>query len=411
MAPLQTVWQLLNQDTGLFSGFQSPLLSWIGAGAILTFCLWHGAWLFAGFLHIRRAFSRINASVARLLRARHTVNAEWITIPGLRKMSAPPPVESSRRDLDDLQELDRLLRAEPAFAAAWLSYRKTFSVEQPSWFIEPTVHTDRSSIEFFPLETLCVGRLDIRFYHSLPALMTGIGLTFTFLAILLGLSKLHADGSHIDGIQGLINGLAGKFLTSIVALACANAFGFMEKSLFFRLSAAHRRLISSLDEMFPQRVRDRSSSADARSYLHSLSPSGIRNDTLVHVEESMNQRLAVIVTALSDLSGSLTGLKLNDQTSSREQLASHLGRAIQEEFRPLLAPLQGAIEELTRAVERTTSHAPLAHGDIERLLEHLKQGAERQSEGQDTVPRSLLTRQGRMRALWQKPVSRGESIS
>jgi len=64
--------------------------------------------------------------------------------------------------------------------------------------------------------------------------MTGMGLMFTLLAILIGRSELHANGSEIDGIQELINGLSGKFVTSIVGLACANAFTLLEHSLWQR---------------------------------------------------------------------------------------------------------------------------------------------------------------------------------
>lgn len=89
--------------------------------------------------------------------------------------------------------------------------------------------------------------------------MTGMGLMFTFLAILIGLSKLHANGSEIDGIQGLINGLSGKFVTSIVGLACANAFTLLEHSFWHRLDNRHRECISLLDAMFPQRATDQHS--------------------------------------------------------------------------------------------------------------------------------------------------------
>ncbi len=84
---------------------------------------------------------------------------------------------------------------------------------------------------------------------------------------------------------------------------------------------------------------------------------------------------------------------------------------MQQEFRPLLAPLQHAIEELTRAVERTRDHAPLAHGDLERLLDVLKQGVERHSGDQETVQPSFFNRQGRMRLHWRKPVFPGDSLS
>lgn len=78
----------------------------------------------------------------------------------------------------------------------------------------------------------------------------------TFLAILIGLSKLHADGSHIVGIQGLINGLAGKFLTSIVGLLCANLFVLLEKSALHRLGTTQQQFVAMVDELFPRRTME-----------------------------------------------------------------------------------------------------------------------------------------------------------
>lgn len=59
----------------------------------------------------------------------------------------------------------------------------------------------RTAAEFFPRDLLN-SRLNLAFYHQFPVVDYGGGLLFTFLAILIGLSKLHADGSHIVGIQG-----------------------------------------------------------------------------------------------------------------------------------------------------------------------------------------------------------------
>lgn len=215
------LWELLTRDVTVVGGLQSPLLSWVGAAGILIFCLWHSAVLIRGLLQIQRTLSRFHSTVAPLVLARRQVAKDWLVIPTLAKRRARLDESAeTRRDLDDLQALDRAVRSEQAFAREWLSYRKTLAVEQSAWFLEPTVHSQRSASDFFSFDSLCAAHLDVRFYRQLPAFMTGIGLMFTFLAILIGLSKLHANGSEIEGIQGLINGLSGKFVTSIVGLAC-----------------------------------------------------------------------------------------------------------------------------------------------------------------------------------------------
>ncbi|HEU4683808.1 MAG TPA: hypothetical protein VFS39_04830 [Nitrospira sp.] len=403
MGILDTCWQALNQDIGLFPGFRSPLLSWLGAAGILVFSVWHSGALLHGFLWASRAFGRCNTALEKLARARHAVNREWIALPRLKRPSSPSlVVEGSRRDLDDLENLDRILRAEPAFIAGWLSYRKTFAVEQPSWFIEPNVHADRSSSEFFLLEWMCADRLDLRFYHALPGLITGIGLTFTFLAILLGLSKLHADGSHIEGIQGLINGLAGKFLTSIVALVCANGFVLLDKSLAFRLERSHRRFIALLDEIFPQRVRERNAQSAASRAAAAPASSVIRSEELSRGMDSVNRRLTATVNALSQFSESLAQLRKGEGRWNEEELSVCLGQALKREFLPLFSPLRDSIDALSRAIEGRHDPAPLAHDDMERLVGAVKHRSMEERQDRRDTGRTV----GPLGLIWFRPDGR-----
>ena len=72
----------------------------------------------------------------------------------------------------------------------------------------------------------------------------------------IGLGKVHAEGSEIVGIQGLINGLAGKFLTSIVGLIVANVFTFIEKPMVARLIKAHHTFLGLIDQLFPRKTME-----------------------------------------------------------------------------------------------------------------------------------------------------------
>jgi hypothetical protein len=363
-------WQMLSRDVALVGGFQSPLLSWLGACGIVLLCLWHSVFLIRGVFQIRQAFVRLHPPIARLALARQQVSKEWILLPHLaKKQMQLAQAQGVRCDLDDLQELDRVMRAEQAFADDWLSYRKTFVVEQPSWFIEPTVSTERSAAEHFSFAALCATRLNVRFYQQLPAFLTGVGLMFTFLAILIGLSKLHANGSQIEGIQGLINGLAGKFVTSVVGLACANSFMLLEKSLWYRLTKHHRLFVSLLDAMFPQNVNDRSLHAS-----HSTSaPIGgsLRNDSANQLIEAVHHRLGATVSALTSVSQSLTTLGNTQGQLKQEQLASDIGVEVRKALKPLLDPMLESIRDLNRSIDKHSRPTPLSHAETDKMLDQL----------------------------------------
>jgi hypothetical protein len=370
------LWELLIHDVTVIGGLQSPMLSWIGAAGILTLCLWHSAVLIRGLLQIQRTLSRFHSIVAPLVSARQQMSKDWLVIPALAKRRARLDESDTRRDLDDLQALDRAVQSEQAFARDWLSYRKTLAVEQSAWFLEPTVHSQRSASDYFSFESLCSAHLNVRFYRQLPAFLTGMGLMFTFLAILIGLSKLHANGSEIDGIQGLINGLSGKFVTSIVGLACANAFTLLENSLWHRLDNRHRECISLLDEMFPQKAVDQSAQI-------SSSPSGppatmvapVRDDNAHQLVEVVQQRLGSTVAALNSVSQALTTLNAKHSSIKLDDLPAEIGHEVQRALRPLTNPLLEAIHDLNRSIKEQRSPVQLSQSEIETMFQELRSNA------------------------------------
>lgn len=126
------IWMWLIQDIAVFGNFQSPLVSWLGAAGIVSLCLWHGVALLLGVQRIRSGVERLEPRLQRLVQARQDVSNEWISLSALAKKPSPGnPRSPSRRDLDDLEELDRMMRDESIFAHEWLSFRKTFVIDHP----------------------------------------------------------------------------------------------------------------------------------------------------------------------------------------------------------------------------------------------------------------------------------------
>jgi hypothetical protein len=367
----EDVWRVVSQDVTIVGGIQSPMLSWIGVTGILTLFLWHGTMLLRSLFKLRRILSRFYSSVLPLVVARQQVVKDWLVIPNLAKKRVHPNETSeARRDLDDLQALDRTFRTAPALVKEWLSYRKTFAVEQSVWFLEPTVHGQRSATEFFSFEVLCAGQLNVRFYRQLPSFLTGIGLLFTFIAILIGLSKLHANGPQIEGIQGLINGLSGKFVTSIVGLACANVLTLLENSMWHSLESQHRRCLSLLDELFPQKAADYQAQPMNGAPASMISP--IRNDGTTQLVEIMQQRLSSTVTALNSATQTLTALNSKQSPTKLDDLPSEIAHEVQRALRPIMNPLLEAVQDLTHAINNQSSSVQLSQSEIETMFQELR---------------------------------------
>ncbi|MBA3916864.1 MAG: hypothetical protein H0X25_24070, partial [Acidobacteriales bacterium] len=90
------------------------------------------------------------------------------------------------------------------------------------WFLTEKPRT------ILPHETVVGNSFHAAIFTSFPGLLTGAGLTLTFVAILLALYGVHYDKANaadpVTGIDTLINGLSGKFLSSIVALVLSILF-------------------------------------------------------------------------------------------------------------------------------------------------------------------------------------------
>jgi hypothetical protein len=350
---MMSIWEFLSQDVALFGGLHSPLLSWVGSCGLLAFFLWHVARLTTAISIVQGCYTRVWPTLTRLASGRKSLQSEWLTIPALadsKKGGNRSGSLSDRIDLDDLQTLDKAMRQEVRLEQAWLKFRKTFVVERTAWFIEPRVFATRTASEFFPRDLLN-GRLNLSFYHQFPSLITGIGLLLTFLAILIGLSKLHADGSHIVGIQGLINGLAGKFLTSIVGLVCANLFVLIEKSALHRLATTQQQFVTMVDELFPRKTVEQMLENLTPGTSASQAPAAASGDLGDRLVGTLSDRLSPTVAALREAVELLGRQESGGRAGAPDRLAEDLSRAMQQTMAAPIQELNQSILALARSVE------------------------------------------------------------
>lgn len=121
---------------------------------------------------------------------------------------------------------------------------------QQGWFLT------RPAKEIFTEDDLVFNLYHASFYQAVPSVLTAVGLLATFVAILQGLAGVTynaADTLHpVEGIDALINGLAGKFLSSILALILSVLFTFFERKVCERqISRSYEQLLRRSKEVFP----------------------------------------------------------------------------------------------------------------------------------------------------------------
>lgn len=114
----------------------------------------------------------------------------------------------------------------------------------------------RSVSECLPEEQVVDPFYHSRFHESVPGILTALGLLATFVAILMALAGVTynvRDPLHpVSGIDQLINGLSGKFLSSIIALLLSVVFTVLERKACEQpLRDAYDALIKRCKDVFP----------------------------------------------------------------------------------------------------------------------------------------------------------------
>jgi hypothetical protein len=88
--------------------------------------------------------------------------------------------------------------------------------------------------------------------EALPGWLTAIGLLTTFIAILLGLQGVKVlSNLEVRGIGGLVNGLSGKFFSSIIALGCAITITITSYFVSGETDRLWGRLAERLQDLIP----------------------------------------------------------------------------------------------------------------------------------------------------------------
>jgi len=361
MTSMSSLWDFLSRDASFFGGPQSPMLSWIGSFGIVLFFLWHVMRLRRGVSGAQQPFVRVRPMLIALADDRGDVDHERFTSRAL--VGFTPPAEQAtssptRIDCNDLNALEEVLQKEPMFRQPWAQFRKTLVLEHVPWFVEPRIFSTRRAEDIFTQDTLLSHRVNLAFYNQLPSLMTGIGLLLTFLALYIGLSKLHAEGHEIVGIQGLINGLAGKFLTSIVGLIAANLFTLIEKPMIFRLMKEHHSFLGLIDKLFPRKTMEQM--LEQLTPMHSVQGRG-RQASGGELRERVGgigtDSLAVPIAELTSAVRSLTKWKEDEQAAGRRMMAE-LPRVLREEFTAPMNTLNDSIHDLTTSLKDMRIHRP-----------------------------------------------------
>lgn len=211
-----------------FFGLNAPAFSWLASAGIITYFFWVYLRHRQESKNRQGAYLTVDRKLKSLVTDKISGNSGGIT----------------RRTYD---EIDKVFTGIPLLHAPWQAIsslmvsRTSKRGEERYWVSEDAGAIFNKNIT-----------IENQNYRNAPAIITGVGLLATFLAILVALLDMRIVNNRIQGLDLLIQGLSGKFLSSVVAVACATWLVGAEKSLFQPVKACAASLSMTLRKLLPR---------------------------------------------------------------------------------------------------------------------------------------------------------------
>jgi ABC-type transporter Mla subunit MlaD len=301
--------------------------------------------------------------------------------------------------LSDVENMRKIFDDSQLLASIWTDIERKLIRRQDLsgdefWLSVPASEVLNSS-------SVTESKLNRDWYEAIPGLLSGTGLLVTFIAILIALLHVKLEGNQVKGLPLLIEGLSGKFVSSIAALFAATIFVIFEKQQFHTLDRSVSKLAAAVADVVPiltpthllvelqkdmgeQSVAFRSFNADLsgrlkQSFSESMGPTLERMVTTI---EDMNQLLRAAESAKSDtISESLGGMitRLEESLTQSlgkmgEQFASSLSGNTMTQFSKLSESLAGAASVL----EQMNAHNQTTQTALTELVSFAKESAAEQ---------------------------------
>ena len=353
-------------------GLDAPKFAWLAAVGLLVVPLCVLLYL---FWEVRRQSTILSEAANRIDRLRSRTPARLKS----SGENGPRNVLKNGLTASVYGALADILGSFPTLSHAWSGYAATMVVRS-SGTGEEQVWGSESAGATFTDAAIWEGRLNRSFYNSLPGVVTSTGLLFTFLAILVALVDVRIDTqtNQIAGLPLLIEGLSGKFVSSIAALLSATIFLLVEKPLAHRLSKGRMRLVSSMDALVPRlsstRVlaemqRDMSAMAELASLTSKssaeqleLSRSQVKASTAV-LRQCMVQMNETAGSSITHMAVTLTGV-VRDLSERVSGLGTEMAGALQKSAEQASGATSAVVDKVENWSARNTEQ--LEHA-IEQL--------------------------------------------
>jgi hypothetical protein len=289
----------------VFFGIKAPCFSWLISIALIVFSV----------IILVKHFSKTRAAASALNKVGSQVSSLQYD---------HPPRPGSGLSTQAYDAISRIFEELPQLSTIWNNLKRHIirrvdnDGQDKFWLAEePEKFVNESTV------------FDMYWYRGWPGIITGVGLLFTFLAILVALFDVHLDAKRVQGLDLLIQGLSGKFISSVVALSCATILLLCEKPLLHPIQMAISRLVSVLSANFPsltstQILADIQKDISAQSNAFRIFNADLAVILKKSFGESVNPTLDRMVAAIDELNELLRAAEAQKHESMTEQIGALL---------------------------------------------------------------------------------------
>lgn len=318
-------------------GISAPWFSWFAA---IVLILWP-SWAILKLLYIT-------------IKQKFVTNKLMAEINELRKQY--PPQGSQGIPSPAIDQLHNVFSKYPLIMDTWVTFR-TKLIYRPlssDSDIEQVWSISRATNIF--KEDIILGKyFNKKYYDSIPVMVTSIGLLMTFAAILVGLLDVKIEQDKVRGLQSLIGGLSGKFISSVAALLSATVFIFLERSCFHRIDIIRLSLATAIDSLIPNRTEA---------------------TLLEEICENLAEQTTAFRTFNSDLSLKLRNSFSESMGPALERITETITE-LNQLIRSAQAELLESISEMNKMLRQAEDkHQESMSGQLETLLQQLLQSLE-----------------------------------
>ena len=330
-----------------FIGLEAPIVSWLIVAVLLVGTITYWIWLVRIFLILKASLASAAQSVTKI----------QDSYPETKRNGLPT---QAYEEADQCFEKSRILKPNwDHFSQNLVSRIEERNQQDYFWATE-------DASKSFDESTVIGSRLNISFCQALPGIITGIGLLFTFIAILIALLDVKLVNNRVQGIELLIQGLSGKFISSIAALFLATIHLFIEKIAFNQLREQCHRLAQILDSLFPRltnakiledvRMQVAEQTNAMRNFNSSLAPA---------LKASINEGVSPMLSQMANSIEGLNQLLRQSEAQKQESITGSIEKLLQD----LQTSLIESINKMSRAFTETLSTN--AQAEFSQVIESL----------------------------------------